>query len=112
QVHFDPPRPVSGEVDAAGNGCVVFDQVISPESANTLEGRALTGNRKLTGVRTDGNLLRFNVGGPVSAAEAVTVPLAGITDDPSLRVPMPGIGTGRVNPVPPETRIRLQFKGN
>lgn len=112
QVHFDPPRPVSGEVDAAGNGCVVFDQVISPESANTQEGRALTGNRKLTGVRTDGNLLLFNVGGPVSAAEAVTVPLAGITDDPSLRVPMPGIGTGRVNPVPPETRIRLQFKGN
>ena len=105
-VYYSAPRAVSGELKPDGQGKVVFDQVIDPESVKKLEGLDLGGGRKISAVTTDGNWLLFRVEGDLGAP--VSIPLGGITDCPALRTPMPEHGQGKANAIPEGTMQLLK----
>lgn len=107
QVYFSAPRVAGGEWLADGSAKVIFDQVISEASAQHLLGKELGGGRKITSVKTDGNWLLLQIDG--SGRAPVQIPLAGISDDPEIRVSMPG-GKGKANPIPAGTTISLRQK--
>lgn len=110
EVYFAPPQAVSGTLAADGQATIVFDQRLAPASCAFLEGYELPDGGRVSEVSVDGNLLRFRVAGP--QRDEVVVPLAGITDDPSVRYPLVGRpeaeAFGPVNAVPDGTTVTLR----
>ncbi|MBT7299262.1 MAG: hypothetical protein HN849_07115, partial [Victivallales bacterium] len=56
----------------------------------------------------DGNLLRFRVEGKRQPGRAVRIPIEGISDDPTVRLALPGKGVGEANAIPEGTRVLLK----
>ncbi len=86
---------------------ITFDQRLAPASVGSLEGTLLDREHRIHDVRVDGNLLLFSVSGRIDADTRLSLPLGGITDDPSVRYPMPSKGKGVVNAVPAGETILL-----
>jgi hypothetical protein len=110
EVYFAPPQAVDGFLAADGRATVVFDQRIAPASCEFLRGLEPAAGVVIREVAVDGNLLKLRLEG--EAPEGLTVPLGGITDDPSVRYPLVGRpeseAQGPTNAVPAGTTVALR----
>lgn len=110
EVYFEPPVVKASRLDPDGRATLVFDQRLNPRSCAFLEGHPLPAGRKLGDVQVDGNLLHFRVVSALKPGARVSIPLAGITDDPSVRFPMPTKGQGNPNAISPGTTVTLTVR--
>jgi len=108
EVYFAPPKAVRAVLGADGNAMITFDQRLAPASTARLEGLALPGELRVRDVSVDGNLLRFRVEGTRQPGRAISFPIEGISDDPTVRLPLPGKGVGEAHAIPEGTRVLLE----
>ena len=113
EVYSEAPVLKTAYID--GSGAVltlVFDQRIAADSGDLMTGRIIKGAADytvLSGV-VDGNLLKLTLTALPSSGESLTVPVGGIADDPSVRLPLSQHEpkpNGRVNRIPADQNTTL-----